>query len=96
MVLLNSKTWNKKQEGGFLGDVMAPLVASLIAPVASSLIQPSDSSLINAVSEKWPGKGKEAGFFHFSELPLIMKVLGKGVMGTGRQYNNMDHIDKHF
>ena len=31
-----------------------------------------------------PEKGKEAGFFPFLESPLIMKVLGKGVMGAGR------------
>ena len=43
----NSKTWNKKQESGFLPAVMAPMAASLIAPVASSLIQPVVSSLIN-------------------------------------------------
>ena len=39
----------KKQEGGFLGAMMAPMPASLIA---SSWIQPVDSSLINAISVK--------------------------------------------
>ena len=42
----------KKQEGGFLGAVVAPMTASLIVPVASLLVQLVASSLINAISGK--------------------------------------------
>ena len=35
----NSKTWNKKQEGGFLGGLLAPLVVSLVQPVIVSVLQ---------------------------------------------------------
>ena len=34
----------KKQEGRFLGNMIAPMVASLVAFMASSLIQPVASS----------------------------------------------------
>ena len=56
--------------------------ASLIAPMASSLIQPIASSLINSIT----GKGQEGGFLRLLTLPLVMKVLGKGVRTTGRGY----------
>ena len=72
----------KKQEGGFLGAMMAP-----IAAMASSLIQPLASSLINAASEKVvmrARKGQKGGFLPLLELLLMMKVLGKGVTRTGR------------
>ena len=36
----------KKQEGGFLGVMMAPVAALFIAPMASSLIQPTLPNLI--------------------------------------------------
>ena len=65
----------KKQEGGFLGAMMAPMAASLIAPMASLFMKPVASSLINAIS----GKGQEGGFLPLLALPLMMKVLGKGV-----------------
>ena len=39
MELLNSKRWNQKQEGGFLGALLAPLVASLVQPVISSVVK---------------------------------------------------------
>ena len=56
----------KKQEGGFLGVMMAPMAAILKAPKASSLIQPVASLLINA-----------SRFLPLLALPLMMKVLGK-------------------
>ena len=34
----NSKTWNKKEDG-FLGALLAPLVASLVQPVISSVVK---------------------------------------------------------
>ena len=42
------------------------------------------------------GKGQEGEFFPSSALPLMMKVLGKGVKRAGIGYNNMDHIDQNF
>ena len=72
----------KKQEGGFLWAMTAPMAASLKAPMASSLIQPVASSLINAILEKGvvrARKGQESGFLPLLALPIIMKVLGKGV-----------------
>ena len=42
----------RRQEGWFLGAMMALMVASFIAPMASLLIQPVVSSLINAISGK--------------------------------------------
>ena len=49
------------------------------------------------------GKGQEAGFLPLLALPLMMKVLRKDVTRgrnvvkrSGKRYNNMDHIDKHF
>ena len=36
----------KKQKGGFLSVMMAPMAASLIVPMASSLIQPVASSML--------------------------------------------------
>ena len=35
----NSKTWNKKQEDGFLGALLALLVASVVEPVISSTVK---------------------------------------------------------
>ena len=40
----------KKQKGGFLGVMMAPMAALLIAPMVSSLIQPVASSVMNAIT----------------------------------------------
>ena len=56
----------KKQEGGFLGAMMAPIGASLIAPMASSSIQPVASSLINSILEiesQEQEKDKKSKFF---------------------------------
>ena len=61
----NKKHKTKKQQGGFLGAMMAPMAASLMAPMASSLMQFVASSLISAISGKGvmrAGKGQEAGF----------------------------------
>ena len=79
-----------KQEGGFLGAMMAPMVASLIAPIASLLIQPVISSLINAISRKGvmrAGKGQEGRFLPLLTLPSIIKVLGK------RSHNRRKRIE---
>ena len=35
----NSKTWNKKQGGGSLGTLLAPLAASVVQPVISSVVK---------------------------------------------------------
>ena len=35
----NSKTWNKKQEGGFLGAILKALAVSMVQPMISSLIK---------------------------------------------------------
>ena len=48
----------------------------------SFFIQPMVSSLINAIPEKEvirAGKGEKGGFLPLLALPLITKVLGKGV-----------------
>ena len=50
------------------------------------LIQLVASSLIHAII----GKGQEGGFLPLLELPLMMKVLGKGARRAGRGWNNMD------
>ena len=63
------------------------------------LIQLVVSSLRNSISGKdamRAGKGQEGEFFPSSALPLMMKVLGKGVKRAGIGYNNMDHIDQNF
>ena len=41
----------KKQKGGFLSVMMAPMAASLIVPMASSLIQPVASSMLSLKKE---------------------------------------------
>ena len=35
----NSKTWNKKHEGGFLGALLVPLAAQLVQPVIYSVVK---------------------------------------------------------
>ena len=73
--------------------------AYLIEIMVSSLIQPATSSFINVVTGKWvrrAGIGQEGGFVPLLALDLMMKVLGRGVRGTGRGYNNIDHMDKSF
>ena len=72
----------KKEEGRFLPAIMTPMAASLIAPMASSLIQPIASSLINSIT----GKGKGGRFLPVLPLPLMMKVLGKGIRRARRGY----------
>ena len=80
----------KKQEGGFLGAMMAPMAASLIAPMASLFMQPVASSLINAIS----GKGQEGGFLPLLALPLMMKVLGKGVTNAEKDSKDLCKYEK--
>ena len=61
---------------------MPPIAASMVAPMASSLIQPAASSLINAISGKGvtsAGKVQEGGLLPLLALPLMMKVMEKGV-----------------
>ena len=36
---LNSIAWNKKEEGGFLGALLAPLTSLLVPPVISSAVK---------------------------------------------------------
>lgn len=62
----------KKQEGGSLNAMVAPMAASLIVPMISSLIQLEVSSLINAISGKGvkrAGKKRRRSGF----LPLSLK-----------------------
>ena len=82
----------KKQEGVFLGVPIASMAASLITYTVSSLTQPISSSFINAIT----GKGQEGRFLPLLALPLMIKVLGKGVKKAGRGYNNMNHKDTNF
>ena len=96
----------KKEECGFLGAMMAPMAASLIAPKASLLMQAVASLLINPISGKGvtrAGKGEEGGIVPLLALPLVINVLGKGVIRTGKGmrragkgYNDMDDINKNF
>ena len=62
----------KKQKGGFLGVMMAPMSSSLIQPVASSMM--------NAVTGKGVTRARkrhENRLRPLLTLPLMMKVLGK-------------------
>ena len=54
--------------------------------MASSLIHVVAFSLLNAIA----GKGYEDRFLLLLALPLMMKVLGKGVRRAGRVFDNMD------
>ena len=56
--------------------MMSLMVVSLIATMASSLI--------NSIT----GKGQEGGFLTLLALPLMMKVLGKGLRRARRGYMN--------
>lgn len=40
------------------------------------------------------GEEQESGILSLFALPLIMKVLGKGVTTARTGYNNRDHTDK--
>ena len=86
----------KKQEDQFLGAMMA---RSLIAPMASSLIQLAPSSLMNHIFRKGVmrvGKGQEGGILPFLAPILMLKpIAGKGVEIAGKEYNNMDYMDKN-
>ena len=65
----------KKQEGGSLPALMAPVTSSKIAALVASLIQPVVSSLINAIAVKGvrrARKGKEGGI-----LPILIVSLLK-------------------
>ena len=74
----------KKQKGGFLGPMMAPMVTSLMTPLAFSLIQPVDSLLINGIT----GKGQGDGLLPLLALPLMIKATsGKKIRRAGR-YND--------
>ena len=75
-----------KTEGGFLPAMMGPMTTSLMAVIAYSLTQHVASSLINSIT----GKRQEGGFLPLLALPLMMKVLGKGVRRAGRGYMNKD------
>ena len=86
----NSKTSNKKKEGGLLPGMMAPMADSLIQPVASSL-----TNAITGKTVRRSGKEQEGGFLPLLALPLTMKVLRKEVTRTGKGYNNMDHMDQN-
>ena len=46
------KRWNKKKEGGFLGALSAPLVASLVQQVTSSVVKS-----ITGIGVRRAGKG---------------------------------------
>ena len=89
----------KKKEGGFLGAMMACMFASLIPTKFSSLTESVASSLINAVSGNGVmrvGKEKEGGFLPLLILPLMMKLLEKGITRAGKRYNNMDQMNEKF
>ena len=61
----------------------------MIAPMASLLIQPIASSLlINATKEK------KSEFLPLLVLPLIMKVLEKGVKWVGKGYIKINSMIK--
>ena len=86
--------------------MMALTAASLIAPMVFSLMQLVASSLVNDITGKEvirAEKGLQDGILPLLVLPLIMKVLGKGVTRTVKEvrrarrgYNNMDHMDKNL
>ena len=81
----------KNQEGGFLGPVLAPMTALVIF----SLIKPVAPLLINAITGKWvrgAGKRQEGKILSLLTLPLMIKILGKGVRRAGRGNNNINEI----
>ena len=63
----------KKQEGGFLSAMMAPMAAPLIVLVVSSLIQTIASSLINSIT----GKGQEGEFSFIVSTTFNNESIGK-------------------
>ena len=71
----------------------------MMVPMAAWLIQPVASSLLNAVfgkGVKRAGEGQEVGIIPLLVIPLMIRVLGKGVTRAGRIYNNMDDMGKMF
>ena len=63
----------KKQEGGFLSAMMAPMAAPLIVLGVSSLIQTIASSLINSIT----GRGQEGGFSFIVSTTFNNESIGK-------------------
>ena len=62
-------------------------------------MEPVASSLMNDITGKGvmkAGKGHGGGFLPFLALPLMMKVLEKGVRRAGTGYHKMDHNVKNF
>ena len=82
---------SKKQEGGLLCTLLAPMAASLIVPMASSLI---GNGLGKAISEI--EKRQEDPFLPLLLFLLFLSSIGKGDMRAGKGYNNMDYTDKKF
>ena len=81
----------KNEKKNRADDLLATIAASLIAPMASSLvITITGKRVIRA------GKEQEGGILPLLALPLMMKVLGKGVRRAGKGGNKMDHMDKFF
>ena len=71
--------------------MMVPMVAWLIQPVASSLINAASGKGV-----KRAGEGQEVGIIPLLVIPLMIRVLVKGVTRAVRIYNNMNDIDKTF
>ena len=79
--------------------MVLPMAALLIALMASSLVQPVVSSLINVITRKRvlrPGVGQQSRFLPLLALPLLMKVLGKGVRRAGKGYDYMELFQIRF
>ena len=60
------------------------------------MIQPVAFPMINAAFGKGVMTVRKGGFLLLLALPLIMKVLEKGVTSAGRWYNKLDHIVRSF
>ena len=55
--------------------------------------------MVIAISEKGlirAGKVQEYRMLPLLALPLLMKLLGKGLTKAARRYNNLDHMDKNL
>ena len=73
--------------------MVVPMSALFVALMASSLMQPVVSSLINVLTRKRvlrAGVGQQGRFLPLLALPLLMKVLGKGVTRAGKGYDYME------
>ena len=64
----------KKQEGGALPVLIAPMAASLIAPMAISLIKPVASSLVEGTFGKGVSEIKEYGLLSLLAAPELLNV----------------------